>query len=218
MKNHFHFLLVCGYNHYMKFFRHQLLRGRASWFYNRIYFYSGFTILEMLVSVAIILLISGQVLVSFSNVKEASTLTRAAQELAFNIRRAQNMSVSVVGVGIGGTMQIPNAGGLRLSSMIGNNDKYFFFADQNGNGMYDGPLERIEPNILLPGNIRITAITGEAPAGSGVHIIFYTPEATLLLSNAAATPIINFLSITLTGPSGGVQRVRVRISGQVTVL
>ena len=172
----------------------------------------------MMVSTAIILLISGQVLVGFSNLREASTLTRAAQELAFNIRRAQNMSVSVVGVGIGGIMQIPNAVGLRLSSVAGNNDRYFFFADQNSNGFYDGVTERIEPDILLPGNVRITSITGEAPAGSGVHMIFYTPEATLLLSNGAGTPIPNFINITLTGPSGDVRRVRVRMSGQVTVI
>ncbi len=202
----------------MKSFLHQLLKIRKNSRDRHIYIGQGFTILEMMVSTAIILLISGQVLVGFSNLREASTLTRAAQELAFNIRRAQNMSVSVVGVGIGGIMQIPNAVGLRLSSVAGNNDRYFFFADQNSNGFYDGVTERIEPDILLPGNVRITSITGEAPAGSGVHMIFYTPEATLLLSNGAGTPIPNFINITLTGPSGDVRRVRVRMSGQVTVI
>ena len=128
------------------------------------------------------------------------------------------MSISVVGTRIGGIVQIPNSVGLRLSSAVGNNDRYFFFADQNDNGFYDGITERIEPDILLTSDVRITSITGEAPAGSGVHIIFYTPEATLLLSNNAGTPIPNFINITLTGNSGDVRRVRVRMSGQVTVI
>lgn len=172
----------------------------------------------MIVSTAIILLISGQVLVNFSNLKEASTLTRSAQELAFNIRRAQNMSISVVGIRIGGTVQIPLAVGLRISSVAGDNNRYFFFADQNLNGFYDGPAERIEPDTLFPGNVKITAITGEVlPANPGVHIIFYTPEATILLSNHNGTPIPNFVNVTLTSPSGGIQTIRTRISGQVTV-
>ena len=206
------------YNCYMKSFRCQLFRDNASVHDTYMRSYGGFTILEMLVSTAIILFIGGQVLIGFSHLKESSVLTRAAQEFAFNIRRAQNMSVSVTATKIGMTAQIPNAVGLRLSSAEGDNDRYFFFADQNSNGVYDDPFERIEPNIFLPSNVRITAITGEVPASPGVHIIFYTPEATLLLSNAAGTPIPNFTTITLTGPSGGIQRIRVRMSGQVTVL
>lgn len=192
--------------------------NRKKQFCDRSYPRMGFSILEMIVSTAIILLISGQVLVNFSNLKEASTLTRSAQELAFNIRRAQNMSVSVVAIRIGGTVQIPRAVGLRISSAAGDNDRYFFFADQNLNGFYDDPAERIEPDTLFPGNVKITAITGEVlPASPGVHIIFYTPEATILLSNHNGTPIPNFVNVTLTGPSGGIQRIRTRISGQVTV-
>ena len=223
MKSSWHQLLrgkkIFGDNHTHIHPHLALPSGRSDTALRCLGFSRGFTILEMLISVSIILFISGQVLVSFSNLKETSTLTRAAQELAFNIRRAQNMSVAVVGVGIGGTMQIPNAVGLRLSSAEGNNKRYFFFADQGAsNGLYDGSTERIEPDILLPGNVSITSITGEVPESPGVHIIFYTPEATLLLSNGVGTPISNFVTITLTGPSGGIQRVRIRMSGQVTVL
>ena len=94
----------------------------------------GFTVVEMIVVLAIVLLIGGQILVDFGSLNEASTLNRAAQELAFNIRRAQNMSLAVTGVKIGGVMQIPDGVGLRLSSQTGSNDSYFFFADQDCHG------------------------------------------------------------------------------------
>jgi len=201
----------------MKFFGWQSLIRKKKYPSNGARIQIGFTLIEMLVSTAIILFISGQVLVSFSTLRESSTLTRAAQELSFNIRRAQNMSLSVVAVGIGGITQIPHAVGLRLSSQSGSNTSYFFFADQDSNGMYSGAIERIEPNILLPGNIKITSITGELIASPGVHIIFYTPEATLILSNGVAGAIPNFMSIILTAPSGATRIVRIRISGQVIV-
>ena len=205
MKVYFHFLLACGYNRCM---RKKLgaLRKR-----------SGFTILEMIVSIAIITLISAQVLVSFSGLNEASTLNRAAQELAFNIRRAQNMSLAVAPVNIGGTLMIPQAVGIRISSQISANS-YFFFADQDKNGTYDDPVEQIEPIIILPGSIRIASVTGEIPGNPGVHIIFYTPEATLAVTDFIGARIPNFIDITLQGTSGAIKIVRIRMSGQVSVL
>ena len=182
----------------------------------------GFTVVEMIVVLAIVLLIGGQILVDFGSLNEASTLNRAAQELAFNIRRAQNMSLAVTGVKIGGVIQIPDGVGLRLSSQTGSNDSYFFFADQDcpgaGCGLYTGAMERIEPNIMLPGRIRITAITGVIPAQPSAHIIFYTPEATLILTNELGVPILGtVMDITLSGASGATKHVRIRTSGLVRV-
>lgn len=202
----------------MKFFVPQLLLiGKKKLPDNRTHFQRGFSLIEMLVAMGIILLISGQVLVSFSTLREASTLTRAAQELGFNIRHAQNSSLAMSPVIVGGIMQDWHAVGLRLSSQAGSNSSYFFFADQDNNAIYTGPAERIEPSVILPGNIKITSITGELVASPGAHIIFYTPEATLVLSNAAGGTIPNFMDITLTAPSGATRIVRIRMSGQVTV-
>ena len=176
---------------------------------------SGFTILEMIVSIAIITLISAQVLVSFSSLNEASTLGRAAEELAFNIRRAQNMSLAVAPVRIGGIIAIPQAVGIRIATSP---SSYFFFADQDKNGTYDDPVEQIEPMIILPGKIRVASITGEIPGNPGVHIIFYTPEAMLAMTDFIGAPIPNHIDITLQGTSGAIKIVRIRMSGQVSVL
>ena len=168
----------------------------------------------MLVSVAIVLMVSAQVLVSFSTLNERTTLDRAAQELAFHIRRAQNMALAVAPVNLGaaGTPTIPQAVGIRIST----ND-FLFFADQNKNGNYDGASEQIGPLGIFPRNIRVASITGEVVGNPGANIIFYTPEATVALTNFSAVAIPNFIDIRLQGASGAIKIVRVRISGQVTV-
>ena len=189
-----------------------------------VYQRSGFTLLEMAVSLSIVVLITAQVLVSFSGLREASTLNRAAQELAFDIRRAQNMALAVapVALGLGGTLHIPQSVGILISTRSGIINgyvayTYFFFSDQNRNGKYDGVSEQIEPLIVLPANIRITSITGEDSVNLGVHISFYTPEATPTMTNFNGVPIASFVDITLRGGSGATKIVRVLASGSVSV-
>ena len=169
----------------------------------------------MVVAVSIVLFISAQVLVSFSTLNERTTLDRAAQELAFNIRRAQNMALAVAPVNLGGTLTIPRSIGIRFSSQIPTN--YFFFADQNQDGIYNDPAEKIEPLIRFPGNIKINTLTGELVGNPGIHMIFTTPEATLTMTDAVGRLIPNFVDIKIQGVSGALKIVRVRISGQVTV-
>ena len=189
-----------------------------------VYQKKGFTLLEMAISLSIVVIITAQVMVSFSGLREASTLNRAAQELAFNIRRAQNMALAVapVALGPGGTLQIPQAVGILISTqtIILNGYQlysYFFFSDQNRNGKYDGTSEQIEPIIVLPGNISIDSITGETILHPGVHIMFYTPDATTVMTNYNSVTIPTFIDITLKGTSGATRIVRVLASGFVSV-
>gem|GEM_PF-3588888 len=185
----------------------------------------GFTLIEMMVSVAIVLLISTQVLISFSSLRESSQLKRSAQELSFSIRKAQNMAVAISAVRAGGVLQTPKAAGIRLTTStadangdgVKDNSEYFFFADQDGDGVYDAN-ERIEPNLILPGNMEITSITGTTSGHPEAHVIFYTPEARVSLTDYNGTLLTaSVMDIKLSALSGNFIIVRVRISGQVTV-
>ncbi len=180
----------------------------------------GFTVIEVIVAMSIMLFISAQVLVSFSSLRENATLTRGAQEFAFNIRRAQNMALAVAPVTIGGVSHIPQSIGIRISSKEGSNTKYFFFSDINDDKKYTDPSERIEPDINLPQGIIMSAINGAIPGNPEVHILFYSPEASMLLTNfnglTIPAPFIP-LKVTLNGPAGGTRVVTVRMSGQVSV-
>lgn len=186
---------------------------------------AGFTLVEVIVVVAVVGFISAQIFASFSGLNQASIFKRSAQELSFNIRRAQNMALAVAPVAIGGSLTIPQSVGIRITSSLNDDDgdgvsdnkEYFFFSDQNANGKYDGPGERIEPSIFLPGGMRITSITGSVFANQACHIIFYTPEARVALTQYNGNSVGNFMNVTLTAPSGDTITVRTLVSGQVSV-
>ena len=192
-------------------------------FFNTVrYQENGFTLIEMMICLGIVLFVSAEVLINFSSLNEASSLNRGAQELGFAIRRAQNMSFSVVAVGIGhpAVLQIPPSVGIRLSSVAGENKDYFFFSDLDIslNKKYDEPDERIEPNLVLPGNIHIKKITMQSGVTTPqAHIIFTTPEATVFLTNYDGTQQADELHVVLEGISGATRTVHILTSGQVTI-
>ncbi len=177
----------------------------------------GYTLIEMIIALAIVAFISAQMFVSFSSLNEASRLNRAANELAFNIRRAQNMALSISATKIGGAVAIPRGVGIKVSSDPSANTSYLFFADQNSDGIFTSLTEQMEPIVRLPDGIYISSVTGETLATRGVHLIYYTPEATLAMTNVAGVPIPVFVDIVLTGRSGAVRVVRIQTSGQVSV-
>lgn len=57
-------------------------------------FLTGFTLVEAIVSVAIIGLISAIIMISYGGLRNSSALNRASQKVALDIRRAQNLASS----------------------------------------------------------------------------------------------------------------------------
>ena len=205
---------------------HQRKKNRAG---NRDRKNHGFSVVEVLVSIFIIALLSVQIL-GFSGLKEAASLNRAAQELGFAIRRAQSMALAVTRLEIGGIMQTPLSVGIRLSSSpaldplsdppfsLAFNREYIFFADQDRDRMYE-TAERIEPNLVLPGGIFMKAITlSDSSAISTAHIIFTTPEAFMLLTDANGILVVGTqINVILQGRSGATRTIEIHTSGQVTI-
>lgn len=190
---------------------------------------AGFSMLELMVSIAIMLFVGAQVFVSIRSLNQTVYLNRAAQELGFAIRRAQTMALAVSAVPIGGVYQIPPSIGIRLSFTAGDNGHYFFFSDVydgcpgsiNPDKKYSGTCEQIEPDLLLPRGITIKSINnGGLITVTEGYIIFITPEATLTLKGKSGIlfPSLDPMNIVLTSSSGQTRTVRVRLSGQVTIL
>jgi type II secretory pathway pseudopilin PulG len=184
----------------------------------------GFTLLEVLTVVAIVIALSGLVVFNLSNFRESSALQRSADEFGFAVRRAQNMAIYVkaVKIGNGNSVAIPRAVGIRVTTStadadgngIADNAEYFFFADQNSNRRYDGVNERIQLRTTLPSNITITSV-GATPSA---HIIFYTPEATLKTSDAVGNLITNLnIDVVFTASSGRTLTAGIRSGGRVDI-
>lgn len=182
----------------------------------------GYTMVEMVVLLAIVTAVSSVVLFSFTGLSEGTALTRSARELALAIRQAQNMSLAVTQLTVGSppTAQIPPAVGIRLS--ISEPNTYFLFADLPvGDNRYSG-LSEIVPGtqITFERRVKINRIIDESGnAKSLAHIIFAAPEATMLITDAnGSSSLGEKIDIELTGPSGTLKRtIMVRISGQVSI-
>lgn len=191
--------------------------------------------LELVVSIAIMLFVGAQVLVRVRPLDNTVSLNRAAQELGYAIRRAQAMSLAVSAVSIGGIYRIPPSIGIVVSSASGDNGHYLFFSDLYTNCLgggipppdkrYDNPCERIEPDIIFPRGITIKSINGMVGISlvtvSPGYIIFKTPEATMSLTGMICPVCMvspDPMNIVLTSSSGETRTIRIRLSGQITIL
>ena len=191
---------------------------------------AGFSVIELVVSLAVIVLVSAQVFVSFSGLGQGTALNRAAQELIGEIRKAQygSLAVTYANVPISGVPQyvIPPAIGIQLATGTVS-PQIIRFADRNDcggcvqNNKYDASQGEQIGALTLPSGIKINRITGQNNTVSyaKVGILFRVPEATLTLwrdINGIITIIPgNHITIELVNAAGKTKTVTVRITGQI---
>lgn len=142
----------------------------------------GFTLVEILVSMSILLFITVFVLADYRSANQRSALGNAARKLASDIRLAQQFALGEKEF----NGLVPMAWGLQFNGGSNTQDKYYIFADFNGNHWFP-PLTGIEDSeiyskIKLPGatnsdtdaeNISISEISGS----DGVNPDCSTPYA-----------------------------------------
>lgn len=186
---------------------------------------SGFTTIELVVSLAIITLVSAQVLVSFSGLGQGVTLNRAIQELVGEIRKAQYAAIAVIYAPTSGLPPSP-AVGIRISTVVGATPQVLRFIDRNDwpigapqpqDNKYTGPQEKIG-EYALPGKIRINRLIDDQDndAYTTMHILFKVPEAEVTLAKDDGTPFPgNRVDIELISTTGAKKTVTVRITGEI---
>lgn len=185
----------------------------------------GFTLVEIVVAIAMMTIVSGIVLINFSGFNTATSLTRSSRELALAIRRAQNLALAVRAFSVGDppSFQIPPAVGIRLTR---NQNTYTTFGDlahPTRDFIYTNETERIGPDGSFPGNIIVKSLKGHS-AGFitdyvTVHIIFASPEADVAFTDAggSSSSIGDQLDIELAASDGQTKTITVRTSGQISI-
>lgn len=169
----------------------------------------GFTLIEMLVVMSIVALLSVLILAQYRYAQKQYALQQAAEKLASDIRRAQNMAISGAGI----TQNIYGYG-IYLKK---DDSTYTLYADteptrttKNGNCFYDrtGPSkDDKEYDVTLSSGINIEKVEPAYPVSTGpykdsLHICFVPPDPSTYINNdqlvSPPTSIIQTATTTLT--------------------
>lgn len=185
---------------------------------------AGYTAIEFLVVISIMITISAIVLLGFGVLNDSVALNRSARDLAVVLRRAQNMALAVTNVSAIGN-EVPPAVGIQLTKGA---VTYLLFADRAGTrdnkyGSSDGELIqsfRFDRNVIVS---KFLNVDGDefSPAGGILNVIFFAPEADLRITdvtcNFSCDPKWAKVDIVFRSPSGKEKTITVRESGQITV-
>lgn len=171
----------------------------------------GFTLIELMVCIAIVAILSAVVFVSFRGGEERLSLQRSIYILAQDLRRAQEMALAATEQE-GGVPQ----GGYGIYFSDEQKKQYVFFADKDGDGQKDSG-EEFEV-IKLPKKIELA---GNSLYWNILTIIFRPPDPTTIVGNAAGPSTQSQVTIFLR-QEGGVcpddcQGVNVNTAGRIEI-
>ncbi len=192
----------------------------------------GFTLVELMVSVAIFAMMTALVVVKYGNFNQSVLLTNLAYDVALTIRTAQTYGLSVktptdvsptftsaYGVTIG-TDSVTCAGGTSSNSQ-----QFLMFADaypsSSGNAVCDSNDILTSTYAIKRGGsvYQVCAGNGSCTLGSGrLDITFKRPDprATICL-NGISSCGNTYGEIVLRATDGSTRKIIVRSNGQITI-
>jgi prepilin-type N-terminal cleavage/methylation domain-containing protein len=137
---------------------------------------SGFTLVEMLVVISMMMMLSAALVVDFNSQRGVRGVKIAQNETATNIRKVQGYTLS--------SRNLPNdAGGARFylmefNSAEGNNTIYNIGAVARNSVTRDYEYIELE-TVKLPSKVKIASVATEGTATSCLQIIFTVPFGTM---------------------------------------
>ena len=182
----------------------------------------GFSIYEVLVTVAIIAIMSTMAMVNFRSAGKKTELDMAAQKLASDIRKLQSYALN--------SKQVSDSTygwGIYIKKQGNWGSEYFFYADgdkynSNGHGEYNNG-EKFGANIILPDGISISSVTknGDNNVNQEININYFPPDPTICFQengNDCEDEISNIKDITIILSNGSIaKKVKVNIFGLVDI-
>jgi len=141
----------------------------------------GFTIIEFLIVISIIGILSVITFPDYRSTQQRLALQRSASKLAQDIRRSQEMAMSMKELSTG---VLPEGYGTYINkndSDCSNDDCYHIYADIDGDERYD-PGEEQGEAIFLEKEVYIKNFV---PSSNNFSINFKPPDPTVKMKNAA---------------------------------
>lgn len=172
----------------------------------------GFSLVEVLVSLAIVSMIAGLMLANYRASEDTNRVVFSAKELAGTIRVAQNNSLGAVKYGT----STPLGGwGVHIDTEL-SDTSYRLFADMNDNSQYDPGEAEIEHGgrtVRTERNVRIASTT----LGSEVTITFIPPHPITVIRDGEGSSASE-VEVFLENHEGESRTVRVNNFGLIEVL
>jgi prepilin-type N-terminal cleavage/methylation domain-containing protein len=175
--------------------------------------WQGFTLVELLVSIFIIVLISGIIFANYRVGGQQFALQRSANKLAQDIRRAQAMAMGAAecpaGTGCAGS--VPPGYGIYLSQ---GNTNYLLYADTNqagGNQNYDGGDASIDTINLEKG----VEILSASPSSFSIN--FKPPDPTVTIRGSAGDVSTATITLALLTDTSKTKTITVNSTGLIEI-
>ena len=141
---------------------------------------NGFTLIELVVVMAIISIMSAVIISGYSGQRDSKALSLGESQVINDIRIAQSKSYNILSIDDG--TNFPEGGyGIRFTE---GSDKYIVFADLDSDGIYDGAGEKFE-EIELPRNVKVSCLMKDGSACgvfTDVDIVFQPPYGKVLIN------------------------------------
>lgn len=167
---------------------------------------SGFTLVELLVSISIIAIISGLFLANYRGGEKSNQLNLSAQELASNFRLAQNHALGLLDF----EDATPYGWGVNIDTQ---NDYFVVFANLDGNYSFDDNEEYLRINLSK--GVGFDSILVDETSSLDLNVVFTPPDPTTHINNSDAS---EEAVITLKNQSGQTKAVSINFFGLVEVL
>jgi len=188
---------------------------------------AGFTLIELLVVCAIIIVVTGLILIDNNKFGGEVILENLAYDVALSVRQAQ-----VYGIAVNRFGSNTFTAGYGIHFASASPSTYVLFADLKGNGMYDpsySPSELVQTINLTQGyaitNLCATPASSntETCGLSSLDILFKRPEPDAYISQNGISAITSPAAlqqearILLISPKGQIVPVEVDATGQISV-
>ena len=167
----------------------------------------GFTIIEILVVVFIVGLMSAILVVNWRKNEQTYLVQRTAQEIAQNIRKAQDLALSGKKAGT----VTPSFYGVFYDKNDINN--YIIFGDTNNNGSYQS--SDWHEIIALNSGIEIYQLS--SGNNQSLTIKFSIPDGFTTIDPSATSATIGIRKIGTTCPSVSCKNIIITNTGQITI-
>lgn len=178
---------------------------------------TGFTLIELIVTMAVLLVITTISLAGYPEFNQRVALKKTVQEIALVIRQAQ-------AYGLGVKEYEPGSGvypGYGVKFNLAEPAKFVLFADLNDDKVYSSVIDGLTETFKIKSGDKIVELCGDGGSGLvcgfiSIDIVYYRPSPVVDIK-ANETQNLTNAEIKIKAPNGQEKKITVWQSGQISV-